>query len=81
MPFGEACEHEKFLTEPDMYDLLAIATDKIAFALRARAAGTWHRCDVKRTLRFANLDILRMLTRDMENIAAQPVIQFLDRCV
>jgi ABC-type siderophore export system fused ATPase/permease subunit len=64
-----------------MYDLMAATTGKIVFVLRARTAGTWHRCDVERTLRFANLDILRMLTRDIENIAAQPVIEFLDRCL
>lgn len=70
MPFEEACEHEKFLTDLDMYDLLVPTTGKIVFVLRARTAGTWHRCDVGRTLRFANLDILRMLMRDMKNIAA-----------
>ena len=77
MPFEEAGEHEKFLIEPDMCDLLVATTDKIVFVLRARTAGTWHRCDVERTLRFANLDILRMLMRAMMmNIAAQPVTQF-----
>lgn len=80
MPFEEAVEHEKFLAELDMYDLLVPTTGKIAFVLRARTAGTWHRCVVGRTLRLANLDILRRLMRDMKNIAAQPVTQFLDRC-
>lgn len=81
MPFNEAFELEKFLAELDMYDLLVPTVGKIVFVLRARTAGTRHRCDVGSALRFANLDILRMLMRDMNDIAAQPVTQSLNSCM